>query len=124
MVASNTLGKTLVEIESGHGFLVQSLRKIHGEIVRLLLSDGDGTPKKCRFSTMTSKLESDFRGSSGKLQPYLTIGTGDLWEDAHDRADQMKESHGEYNVETARQTTMMWARRRRRGERRAEGQTK
>lgn len=26
---------------------------------------------------------------------YLTIRTGDLWEDAHDRADQVKESHGE-----------------------------
>jgi hypothetical protein len=25
---------------------------------------------------------------------YLTIRTGDLWEDAHDRADQVKKSHG------------------------------
>jgi hypothetical protein len=32
---------------------------------------------------------------------YLTIRTGDLGEDAHDRADQVKESHGEKKEQTA-----------------------
>jgi hypothetical protein len=27
--------------------------------------------------------------------PHLTVRTGDLWEDAHDGTDQMKEPHGD-----------------------------
>jgi hypothetical protein len=38
---------------------------------------------------------SDLEHKQKAHRSYLTIWTRDLWEDAHDRADQVKESHGE-----------------------------